>query len=376
MGILSNNIYDFPYWCTHADYHNPPSTDEEVLEYITEVKNFFKNTLGFFGKIDTYNQKQVCYFSEEENGDPCFCFCEYFGTASGYPKKLYSISPCTYNEEEEYYIPMQGALKPGSTVICAVGICSNLISIGFDQRQNVCKPIIQDIKFTDGRRLLLLKNKNITTNDDQYLGINGALYFTKIYFQENIELNKWIIFANTPSTSYFQEIGKTACFSNGQSFHGDYDTSNKQAYSFICPNILEASGGFLPDPLMLKDFLLKIPQFYIGDEAYLKEISFFSKIKDLNNLGSLGTIISIKNKNFIILKHRIGARSDSIINSNYQSIFTISWIIPVDIEENEEENNNAIFDNEEPNISIVNSNQTHYHQNLEEETPSFTSEEE
>ena len=379
--ITINQENDFPYTTTAL-------TVDTIEEFLDRVKNFFYS-IGFYsyGERQIYNSCFIDYYSDTENGDPCF----YFGQLDQNNYNLFGLGPCLYNESINEYYPF---ISTGIISSTALWFCQFKSIIVFNSGAALAKtaefyPIVKQIHLNDGRKIFFFINQyrgDPTSTTDSYRGykvfnFGGCLYFTDIK-KDNQKISnnkKCIIFSDSPNTSYFQEIENTASFTNGAFIHG----SNH--YNFINPRSLILNGGYIPDIIMNKDFLLKFSQFYIGDEYYLEGIFSFSDIKNLKDgASSAGKVIKIENKEYIILYNQPGVIMNNVsaYNTGYyncdpKGAYTASLIISTDsLEENEIENNDSQItssnNNEESNlnISIINNNETHYH-NLEEITPSL-----
>lgn len=325
--IISNEIFDFPL----PESGIKPTTEEQRLAYFEQIKNFFINTLNFYqygNTVQTYDNHYVYYFSDSQSGEPCFCIVLW-------SNDIYYLCPCLYKAGNNSYEPSLHNFTSESFIKSSIypqisGIIFDLNGTYHttgntvrDFQESVI--VVQKINLEDGRKIILFKAKTKENYEDYYVGTNCCLYYTRIYSEANNNnfLRKWIIFSDAPNTSYISEIETTASFTNRNYFH-----QNK--YLFSNPNSMLLSGGQIPNLMMNKDYLLKLPNFYIGDNFYISEISLFSKVKNLNSAAPVGTILTIKGKDYIILwNHDDGQTGNTGSIRTYQ-VATPSLIIPIE----------------------------------------------
>lgn len=334
--IISIQELEIPYKIT-------PLSGETVEGYFDEMKDFFHN-IGFYsyGERQTYNSLLVDYYSDVENGEPCFCFCQLVKNKY----VLFGICPCLYNKSNNTYYPFTIS---GISENYALAICQYKSIIVFSTGQSETNnskyyglyPKVKYIYLNDGRKIFFFISQyegdpavSPTSLGYKLFNFGGCLYFTNIKCRDqNISNNKkCIIFSDSPNTSYFQEIDSTASLVNDLLVHGEY------RYNFMNPRTLLTCGGYIPNMGMRKDFLLKLPCFYIGDEYYIEEITFFSDGNGLRNGGSsVGDIINIDNKEYIILYNQPSAAMNNVVDtrSSYfkqdpKGSTSISLIIPTD----------------------------------------------
>lgn len=321
MSIILNKEYDFPYREKISTY----SSATTLPDYLDEIKNFFVETLEFYymGR-ETYNSYLFDFFANNENDEyPCFCIGQVNQSSNNY---TLGIIPCSNGIP---YKPNHAFATLSYQYIYSAG---NAIIFGAPSTKQNTKPVVRYIKFEDGRKAVFFKNKNSLTNTDIYLGIHGVLYFTDIKYNGNNISNKkqWIIFSDAPNTSYISEIEKTASFSQGNPYHQKY-------YHYLNPRYMVTCGGYIPDMAKGKDFLLKLSHYYIGDDYYLNEISYFSKIKNIDTGIPIGTIMEVDGKEYVILINtagmNVGYGVSTSITNNATSPWSISLIVPVDLEE-------------------------------------------
>lgn len=335
MSVIKNEEYPFPFW-----EWNKSENPESLNDYMIKVKNFFVENFGFYASdISRYDNKIVCYFyvDENENTLPSFCFIHGCKDNEGLNNKYYKcfyIAPVLYNEatddllpqiDQEYKISYAndiGAVLKGtkSILLCCSHATQALTVI--------------NIELSDRRKMIFFKNKNKDTGLDNLnlIAMNGCLYYTKVKDDNDStkDIESWIILARSPASSYILNIHNTLTYNDGEYLH-------KYPYQYINPRYFSSAGGFIPSLEMRKDFLLKLPYFYLGDQYYLKNIYYFSKILNFDTSGPVGSIISIKDKNYIILQHSNKRDNLNNITNNwgteYTAINTVSLITPIEIEE-------------------------------------------
>ena len=330
MSIVKNEEYPFPFW-------EEPSSST-IDNYINQVKNFFIEKFGFYvSDITTYQNKRVCYFSINENVLPSFCFIhgcpDTDGSSNNYYKYFY-IAPVLYNESTNDLLPQtNGEYKKNlNNSNGAIFIDTKAILL---YCSNPTKRIgVSYIELSDGRKMIFFKNKDKDTglDDLNLIAMNGCLYYTKVKDDNDSTKNieSWIILAKSPASSYILDIHNTLTYNNGEYLH-------EYPYQYINPRYFSSAGGFIPSLTMKKDFLLKLPYFYLGDQYYLKNIYYFSKVLNFDTSGPVGSIVSIKDKNYIILQYSNKKKNISdntnVWDADMLAINTVSLITPIEIEE-------------------------------------------
>ena len=356
MSILKNEEYPFPFWEWQRT-ENP----ESLNDYMVKVKNFFVENFGFYASdINSYNNKIVCYFyaNENENTLPNFCFihaCEDSNTLESkeYYRYFY-IAPVLYQEGNNTLLPQidieykENNDQDSFTHYYKYNRFSIASDIGAVLKGNKSILIYSShptqilstlyIELSDERKMIFFKNKDKDTglNNLNLIAFNACLYYTKIKNDNNSSESiwSWIILARSPASSYIFDIHNTLTYNNGEYLH-------EYPYQYIDPRYFSSAGGFIPSLTMRKDFLLKLPYFYLGDHYYLENIYYFSKVLEFNTSGPVGSIVSIKDKNYIILQHsnkrnnlyRGSDNNKTPWGTEYTAINTVSLITPIEIED-------------------------------------------
>ena len=297
--ILSNNSYTFPTRDTALSYRDFP-------DYMDEVKNFFINKLGFYVYEDRESYEwtsnfniYIDYYSDKENGDPFFCFRNARPVYTNHDSGSFYLEPCSYNDIKYHPLTMGYTTAAeidrtaGAVLPCKGGSIDAIYFNFFSSysMQNI-DIIVKDIKFKDGNRAIFFRSQK--KSDHQYFkyGHNAVLFYTDIVFQNQI-IKDWVFLNLTINTSYNPFLQ--------QHLTDKHIDKNKKENIYI-PNItkLEDTGGLIPIN-QGKEYLIK-QNFYIGNDAYIPNIYRFSNLIGSSSYkGMMGNVVTIKNKEYLIL---------------------------------------------------------------------------